>query len=118
MKECEFFKQLKEKKTNLKQEIKKHPHLQETFQINMCDALYGGQTSPIHLFKDIFSKKESKIFYINFDSLYPYIQHKNAFPINHPKSIMNNRQCLEELINLTKPGFSDKQGMGFAKCTI
>ena len=42
MKECEFLKQLKEKKTNLKQEIEKQPHLQETFQINMRDALYGG----------------------------------------------------------------------------
>ena len=103
MKECEFLKQ---------------PHLQETFEIDMHDALYRGQTSPIHLFKDVFNKKDAKIFYIDFNSLYPFIQHKNPFPINHPKVLTNKEECLKELIRPTKPTSSDEDGMGFAKCRI
>ena len=75
----------------------------------MGNALCGGWTSPIHLFKDVFSKKNSKIFYVDFNSSYPFIQHK---------TVMNNKECFKQLIKLTKLTSSDKEGMEFAKCTI
>ena len=118
IKECQFLKQLKEHKTSLKQEIEKQPQLQETFSINMHNAHYGGRTLPIYLYKDVFSKKGFKIFYIDFNSLYPFIQHKNDFPIKHPKTIMNEKECFEQITKLAKKTSSNKDGMGFAKCTI
>ena len=118
MKECKFLEQLKENKTSLKQEIEKHPQLEKTFPINMHNALYRGRTSPICLSKDVFSKKGSKIFYIDFNSLYPFIQHEKEFPINHPKTITDKKECLNQLTKLIKKTSSDKDRLGFAKCTI
>ena len=46
------------------------------------NALYGGRTSPACLFKK--TNKNEKIFYIDFTSLYPYVQKKNKFPTGHP----------------------------------
>ena len=91
IKECTFLNHLKEKQRSLKKELEKQPQLTRTFQINMCDALYRGQTSPVCLFKDVFHKKGAKIFYIDFNSLYPFVQHKYAFPINHPEVITNEK---------------------------
>ena len=118
MKECTFLNQLKEKKTNLKNELEKRSQLTTTFEIDMHDALYGEQTSPVCLFKDVFQKKGAKIFYIDFNSFYSFVQHKYAFPIHHPKSMTDKKGLFPKINNTHKTASSDKDGMGFAKCTV
>ena len=44
------------------------------------DALYGGRTSPACLFKK--TNENEKIFYIDFTSLYPYVQKKTRSSCN------------------------------------
>ena len=58
------------------------------------------------------------MFYIDFNCLYAFVQHKYAFLINHPEVITNEKYCFQKLTTLTEATSSDKDRMGFAKCTV
>ena len=69
-------------------------------------SLYGGRTSPVCLYKKM--KKNEKIYYIDFTSLYPYVQKSNKFPTGHP-AIYIKDECKEIEI---------KDVFGLIKCKI
>jgi hypothetical protein len=58
------------------------------------NALAGGRTNAFIL------HHVGKIGYVDFTSLYPYIQKYGRFPIGHPKIIMENFDCLEKYFGL------------------
>ena len=67
------------------------------------DALYGGRTSPAYLFKKV--KENENIFYIDFTSLYPFVQKANKFLTGHPKIYINDEGSnidLKEMFGLIK----------------
>ena len=67
------------------------------------EVLFGGRTSPACLFKKI--KENEKILYVEFTSLYPFVQKTNKFPTGQPKIYIND-ECsnvdLKEMFGLIK----------------
>ena len=59
-------------------------------RMNPKEALYGGKTSPVRLLCELPEGPES-IFYVDFTSLYPYVQSKYSFPIGPPDEIFGDR---------------------------
>ena len=62
--------------------------------LNPRDALSGGRTETISLYH------EGVIDYIDFTSLYPYVQKYGKFPIGHPEIITENFQDLNNYFGL------------------
>lgn len=58
--------------------------------INVRDAIYGGRTEVFKSFHEI--KQGEKIRYLDFTSLYPYVNKYGPYPIGHPK-IYRNIKC-------------------------
>ena len=72
-------------------------------RLNIRDALYGGRTNALVLYH--LCKKDEKIGYIDFTSLYPAVQKYGVYPIGHPKIITENFDY-------------KKKYFGIIKCTI
>ena len=70
------------------------------------DALYGGRTSPACLFKEV--REKEKNFYIDFTSLYPFVQKSKKFPTSHPQIYIKD-ECQQIDI---------KTMFGLVKCRI
>ena len=70
------------------------------------DALYGGHTSPACSFKEV--KENEKIFYVDFTSLYPFVQKTKKFPTGHPQIYIKD-ECKQLDI---------KNMFGLVKCRI
>jgi len=75
------------KESPLREYLEKNT-LSETF--NPRDSLYGGRTNAFCLYYDCDRKKNEEIRYIDFTSLYPYVQKYGIFPIGHPRKITSN----------------------------
>lgn len=64
----------------------------ETLQLpepmNVRDSLYGGRTQAFKLYHKCTT--DEKIKYIDYTSLYPYIQKYGIFPVGHPQVITEN----------------------------
>lgn len=56
--------------------------------LNPRDCLYGGRTNAIQLFYK--AKEGEKIKYVDFTSLYPFVQKVKKFPVGHPEKITEN----------------------------
>lgn len=56
--------------------------------LNVRDSLYGGRTQAFKLYHKC--TEEEKIRYIDYTSLYPYIQKYGKFPVGHPNVITEN----------------------------
>ena len=56
--------------------------------MNPRDSLYGGRTQAFKLYHKC--AEDEKIRYIDYTSLYPYIQKYGAFPTDHPEVITEN----------------------------
>ena len=75
-----------------------------TERLNPRDAFFGGRTNAAKLYHKI--KPTQKIHYIDFTSLYPYVNKKSKYPIKHPEIITN-------------PGTTDiSEYFGLIKCTV
>lgn len=61
--------------------------------INPRDSLFGGRTNAIKIYKKC--EQNEKIKYVDFKSLYPYVQKYCSFPIGHPEIITENFQSFE-----------------------
>ena len=72
-------------------------------RINIRDALYGGRTKVLVLY--YLCKKDGKINYINFTSLYLTVQKYGIYPLGHPNIITENFDY-------------DKKYFGLIKCTV
>ena len=84
--ECEYLKdknisEIKSRKEEFFNVLPLHPR----------DALYGGRTSPSCLYYEV--KENEKVKYVDFTSLYPYVQKKYEYPLNHPE-IYLEEECL------------------------
>ena len=62
--------------------------------LNPRDALSGGRTEAITLYH------EGEADYINFTSLYPYVQKYGKFPIGHPEIITENFKSIDNYFGL------------------
>jgi len=95
--ECEFDKLCKtdsELKTFLNERCQyKDP-------INPRDALFGGRTNSVKLYHKCL--KNEKIKYVDFTSLYPYVQKYCDYPLGHPKLITENFCKVEEYFGIIK----------------
>ena len=101
--ECEYLKEKKFSKTEMC-EMKRNFYAY--IPLEPRDSLYGGRTSPVCLYKNV--EENEKIFYIDFTSLYPYVQKTNKFPTGHPK-IYVKEEC---------DGLNIKNLFGLIKCKI
>ncbi len=62
--------------------------------MNPRDALSGGRTNAIALYYKMVSD------YVDFTSLYPYVQKYGIFPIGHPKVITENFENIDSYFGL------------------
>ncbi len=86
--ECDF---KNETKLTLDEISDKKMKYYEAVRLNVRDALYGGRTSPACLYYAI--KNGEKIRYIDFTSLYPFVQKKYDFPTGHPHITTGTEAC-------------------------
>ena len=100
--ECEF---LKEKKFSKDEMMKMKKKFYSFTPLEPRDVLYGGRTSQACLFKKVIENE--KILYIDFTSLYPFVQTKK-FPTGHPQIYIKD-EC--EQIDI-------KNMFGLVKCKI
>lgn len=63
-------------------------------------ALFGGRTNALKLHYKI--EKNEQIHYVDFTSLYPYVQKYCRFPIGHPEIITSNFINVENYLGLIK----------------
>jgi hypothetical protein len=72
-----------------KEEIKKFVQ-QNPIQnrLNPRNCMFGGRTNGLNLYRK--SNQNEKISYIDYTSLYPYVQKYKRFPIGHPEIITEN----------------------------
>jgi hypothetical protein len=82
--ECEWDKKIKND-FDLKDFLREHP-LNEPLQVR--DSLYGGRVDTIKMYHKC--AEDEEIRYIDYTSLYPYIQKYGIFPIGHAEIITEN----------------------------
>lgn len=87
--ECEFNK-LENENPQAKEIIDECRRKVATGRLNPKEALYGGKTAPARLLCELPEGPES-IFYVDFTSLYPYVQSKYPFPIGPPNELFGDR---------------------------
>ena len=87
--ECDF---KGETKLTLNEINEKKLQYHEAVRLNVRDALYGGCTSPSCLYYSV--KDGEKIQYIDFTSLYSFVQKKNVFPVGHPHITTGIDACM------------------------
>lgn len=68
--------------------------------LNPRESLFGGRTNAIKLYHKCLN--DEKIKYIDFTSLYPYVQKYCRFPIGHPKIIKDNFKSVKEYFGIIK----------------
>ena len=98
--ECEF---LKEKNFSKNEMMKMKRKFYSFTPLEPRDALYGGRTSPACLFKEV--KENEKKFYVDFTSLYPFVQKTKKFPTGHPQIYIKDecKQCdIKNMFGLVK----------------
>ena len=67
-------------------------------RLNPRNALFGGRTNAFVLYYKV--KLNERIKYVDFCSLYPYIQKYGKFPIGHPEVITENFKPIENYFGL------------------
>ena len=82
---CEWLKE-KESNPECRDYVKK---LQFTERLNPRDAFFGARTNATKLYHK--TSDTEKIKYVDFTSLYPYINKNSRYPTGHPEIIMNAR---------------------------
>ncbi|XP_071041463.1 uncharacterized protein [Parasteatoda tepidariorum] len=93
--EHEFLKMKKENE-DLQQFLKRHK-LQD--RLKPRDALFGGRTNAVKLYHEGNSK------YVDFTSLYPWVNKYCTYPVGHPQIITENFKTIDNYF-------------GIAKCTV
>ncbi|XP_042908649.2 uncharacterized protein [Parasteatoda tepidariorum] len=67
-------------------------------RLNPRDAFYGGRTGAATLYHCV--EGNEKIKYIDFTSLYPYVNKYCAYPVGHPEIILENFESIEKYFGL------------------
>lgn len=69
-------------------------------RLNLRDALFGGRTNAFKLYHKV--SEDERISYLDFTSLYPYVQLCKTYPIGHPEIILKDFGPVESYFGLTK----------------
>ena len=69
-------------------------------QINPRDALFGGRTNALQLYYNCQPNEE--IHYIDYTSLYPFVQKYGIYPIGHPEIICENFDLNKKYFGIIK----------------
>ncbi len=69
-------------------------------RLNPRDSLFGGRTNAFKLYHKI--SEGERISYLDFTSLYPYVQSRKTYPIGHPEIILKDFEPIESYFGLIK----------------
>ena len=69
--------------------------------INPRDAFYGGRTEAIGLYREAAPEKGEQLKYVDFNSLYPFINKYARYPVKHPV-VVRGEDIPEEVEGLVK----------------
>ena len=69
--------------------------------INPRDAFYGGRTEAIGLYREAAPEKGERLKYVDFNSLYPFINKYARYPVKHPV-VVRGEDIPEEVEGLVK----------------
>lgn len=97
-------------------ELKKQPHVKLWLSkqdisepLEPRDSLFGGRTNALKLFHEC--SVDEKIKYIDYTSLYLYIQKYGIYPIGHPTIITDNFDLNFKYFGLIKCKILPKRGL-------
>jgi hypothetical protein len=103
--ECDFKRERNLSKTTIN--LLRHRDFFINVRLNPRDALFGGRTSPNRLYFE--ARADERAFYVDFTSLYPFVQKKYVYPTRHPTIICGEEKCRE---------ISVENIFGLIKCKI
>ena len=103
--ECSF-RDMEASNTSYKDFIHSHPQLQEKLPLNVREAFFGGRTNASRLFYKFVDGEIGR--YVDFTSLYPWVNKNGLYPVGHPKIILS-----PSLLKL-----QTGQYFGLAKCRV
>ncbi|KAF4517456.1 hypothetical protein B566_EDAN004494 [Ephemera danica] len=79
--QCDFLKKL-ENNPEMKEYVTNHPMVPER-KLNIRDSFFGSRTNAMELYAKC--EPDEKIIYLDFCSLYPFIDKYKEYPIGHPE---------------------------------
>ncbi len=68
--------------------------------LNPRDSLFGGRTNALTLYHK--ASEDERISYVDFTSLYPFVQARKTYPIGHPEIILKDFEPLDTYFGLIK----------------
>ncbi|XP_052426447.1 uncharacterized protein LOC127968976 [Carassius gibelio] len=69
-------------------------------RLNPRQALYGGRTNALRLYHE--TAEGERVSYLDFTSLYPYVQSCKTYPIGHPEIILKDFEPVKSYFGLIK----------------
>ncbi len=69
-------------------------------RLNPRDSLFGGRTNALKLYHK--ASEDERILYVDFTSLYPFVQARKTYPIGHPEIILKDFEPVETYFGLIK----------------
>ena len=71
-----------------------------TSRLDMRDSFFGGRTNATKLYHE--AAADEAIRYVDFTSLYPYVNKYARYPVGHPEIVTNNFQPISSYFGLAK----------------
>ncbi len=69
-------------------------------RLNPRDSLFGGRTNALKLYHK--ASEDERISYVDFTSLYPFVQARKTYPIGHPEIILKDFEPIDTYFGLIK----------------
>ncbi len=69
-------------------------------RLNPRDSLFGGRTNTLKLYHK--TAEDESVSYLDFTSLYPFVQSRKTYPIGHPKIILKDFEPVESYFGVIK----------------
>ncbi len=69
-------------------------------RLNPRDSLFGGRTNALKLYHK--ASEDESISYVDFTSLYPFVQARKTYPIGHPEIILKDFEPIDTYFGLIK----------------
>ncbi len=69
-------------------------------RLNPRESLFGGRTNALKLYHK--ATEDERISYLDFTSLYPFVQSRKTYPIGHPEIILKDFEPVESYFGLIK----------------
>ena len=74
--------------------------LDVTSRLDMRDSFFGGRTNATKLHYEATSDEEVR--YVDFTSLYPYVNKYSRYPVGHPEIVTNHFQPIDHYFGIAK----------------